>query len=145
MAAPPARDVCFLRLAGAGRGSDAEHDDFSDGDALDEQEGAISAENAQPAFDLTPPVKWQYAGDGFDKLKVLVRGCRQDRGIPPPGRDDNEESADERSALESTAAGRFANEHHVSVHGWSTAGRHASVRLPRTARSYLDRVANAAS
>src|SRR5437868_2034053 len=42
---------------------------------LDEQEGTIGAEEAQRAFNLAPPVERQYAGDGFDELKVLVRGC----------------------------------------------------------------------
>jgi len=40
---------------------------------LDEQEGTIGAEEAQRAFNLAPPVERQYAGDGFDELKVLVR------------------------------------------------------------------------
>ena len=62
----------------AERVSDAEHDDFADDDALDEQEGAIGAEDAQRVFNLAPPVERQYAGDSFDELKVLVRGCRQE-------------------------------------------------------------------
>src|SRR6202023_2500191 len=121
MAVLPAWDV-LLRPAMAKRVSDAEHDDFGDDDALHEQEGAIGAEDAQRAFSLAPPVERQYAGYGFDELKILVRGCCEEGGVPPPGRDNNDESADKRSALERAAAGRFANEHHVSVHGWSTAG-----------------------
>ena len=35
--------------------SDAEHDDFGDDDALDEQEGPIGAEDPQRAFDFAPP------------------------------------------------------------------------------------------
>jgi hypothetical protein len=116
MAVLPAWDV-LLRPAMAERVSDAEHDDFGDDDALDEQEGAIGAEDAQRAFNLAPPVERQYAGDGFDELKVLVRGCREKGGVPPPGSDDDNESADKRSALENAAAGRFTNEHYVSVHG----------------------------
>ena len=76
MAVLPAWDV-LLRPAMAERVSDAEHDDFGDDDALDEQEGAIGAEDAQRALNLAPPVERQYAGDGFDELKVLVRGCRE--------------------------------------------------------------------
>jgi hypothetical protein len=38
----------------AERVSDAEHDDFGNDDALDEQEGAIGAEDAQRAFNLAP-------------------------------------------------------------------------------------------
>ena len=91
--------------------SDAEHDDFGNDDALDEQEGAIGAENAQRAFNLAPPVEWQYAGDGFDELKVLVRGCREERGVPPPGCYNDDKSADKRCTLERAAAGRFADEH----------------------------------
>jgi hypothetical protein len=30
--------------------------------------------DTQRAFNLAPPVERQYAGDGFDELKVLVRG-----------------------------------------------------------------------
>jgi hypothetical protein len=47
------------------RVSESKHDDFGDGDALDEQEGAIGAEDPQRAFDLAPPVKRQFAGDDF--------------------------------------------------------------------------------
>jgi hypothetical protein len=126
----------------AERVSDAEHDAFGDDDALDEQEGAIGAEDAQRAFNLAPPVERQYAGDGFDGLKVLVRGCREEGGVPPSGRDNDDKSADKRSALERAAAGRFANEYHVSVHGWSTTGSHASVRLSRAPALIWDRVAN---
>ena len=71
----------------AERISDAEHGDFGDDDAFDEQEGAIGAEDAQRVFNLAPPVERQYAGDSFDELKVLVRGCREEGGVPPPGRD----------------------------------------------------------
>ena len=38
----------------AERVSESEHDDFGDGDALDEQECAIGAENPQRAFDFAP-------------------------------------------------------------------------------------------
>src|SRR5436190_21428772 len=60
----------------AERVSESEHDDFGDGDALDEQEGAIGAEDPQRAFDLAPPVKRQFAGDDFDELKLCVRSAR---------------------------------------------------------------------
>src|SRR5258708_5187410 len=39
---------------------------------------AIGAEDTQRAFDLTPPVKRQCSGDGFDELKVLVGGCGEE-------------------------------------------------------------------
>src|SRR5215813_12625422 len=107
MAVLPAWDVCLLRPAMAKWVSDAEHDDFGDDDALDEQEGAIGAEDPQRAFDLAPPVKRQFAGDDFDELKICVRRRREEGRVPPPGRDDNGESADERSALE--CAGCAAN------------------------------------
>ena len=45
----------------AERVRDAEHDDFGDDDALDEQQGAIGAEDAQRAFSLAPPVERQLA------------------------------------------------------------------------------------
>ena len=61
----------------AERVSESEHDDFRDGDALDEQEGAIGAEDPERAFDLAPPVKRQFAGDDFDELKICVRGRRE--------------------------------------------------------------------
>ena len=62
--------LCLLPPTAAEKESNAEHDDFGDGDAFDEQEGAISAEDAQRAFDLAPPVKRQCAGDDFDELKI---------------------------------------------------------------------------
>jgi hypothetical protein len=49
--------LCLSRLAAAERVSDAEHDNLGDGNGLDEQEGAIGAEDAQCAFGLAPPVK----------------------------------------------------------------------------------------
>jgi hypothetical protein len=68
-----------LLLPSAAKGvSDAEHDDFGDGDALDEQESAIGAENPQRAFDLAPPVKRQFAGDDVDELKICVRSRREE-------------------------------------------------------------------
>lgn len=98
----------FLLLlpAAAERVSESEHDNFGDGDTLDEQEGAIGAEDSQRAFDLASPIKRQFAGDDFDELKICVRSRREEGRVPPPGRDDNGESADERSALERTAASR---------------------------------------
>jgi hypothetical protein len=123
----------------AERVSESEHDDFGNGDALDEQEGAIGAEDPQRAFDLAPPVKRQCAGDDFDELKISVRSRREEGRVPPPGRDDNGESAYERSALECAAAGRSPNEYQVSVHDWSTIGRHVSAcRGPRA--SWLERI-----
>lgn len=98
--------------------SDAEQDHFGDDDGLDQQEGAIGAENSQRAFGLTPPVKRQSASDDFDEPKVFVRSRRQEGCVPPPSRNDNCKSADERGALEYAAAGRSPNEDQVSVHGW---------------------------
>ena len=96
--------------------SESEHDDFGDRDALDEQKSAISAEDSQRTFDLAPPVKRQFAGDDFDEPNICVRSRREEGRVPPPGREDNAESADERSALKCAAAGRSPNEYHVSVH-----------------------------
>src|ERR1700693_3085485 len=129
MAGSAGRDVRLSRPAAAKRVRDAEHDDFGDNDTLDEQEGAIGAKDAQRAFNLASPVNRQDAGDDFDEPKVLVRGCREEGSVPPPRPDDNQEGANKRSTFENAVAGRFANERDVSVHGWSTAGRHASVRL----------------
>ena len=126
--------VLVLPPAAAERVSESEHDDFGDGDALDEQEGAIGAEDPQRAFDLAPPVKRQFAGDEFDELKICVRSRREEGRVPPPGRDDNGESADERSALECAATGRSPNEYHVSLHDWSTVGRALQLGLSRATR-----------
>jgi hypothetical protein len=112
----------LLSPAAAERVSESEHDDFGDGDALDEQEGAIGAEDPQRAFDLAPPVKRQFAGYDFDELKICVRSCREEGRVPPPGRDDNGESADERSTLECAVSGRSADEYQMSIHDWSTVG-----------------------
>src|SRR5215472_7713144 len=65
---------------------------------------------------LAPPVKWQFAGDDFDELKICVRSRREDGRVPPPSRDDNAEGADESSALECAAAGCSPDEHHVPLH-----------------------------
>jgi hypothetical protein len=122
------RIAVVLPSASAERVGESEHDDFGDGDALDKQERAIGAEDPQRAFDLAPPVKRQLAGDDFDELKICVRSRRKEGRVPPPGRDDNGESADECSALECAAAGRSPNQYHVSLHDWSahfsSAGRH---------------------
>jgi hypothetical protein len=75
-----AHAVLVLPPAAAERVSESEHGDFGDGDALDEQEGAIGAEDPQRAFDLVPPVKRQFAGDDFDELKICVRSRREERG-----------------------------------------------------------------
>jgi hypothetical protein len=61
------RNLQHRLTAAAEKVSDSEHGDFGNGDALDEQEGAIGAEEAQRAFGLTPPVERQCAGDSFDK------------------------------------------------------------------------------
>src|SRR5205823_1713286 len=94
--AQSAHAVLLLRPAAAEGVSDAEHDEFSDGDAFDKQEGAIGAEDPQRAFDLAPPVKRQFAGDDFDELKICVRSRREEGRVPPPSRDDNSESSDKR-------------------------------------------------
>jgi len=117
--------------------SESEHDDFGDGDAFDEQEGAIGAEDPQRAFDLASPVKRQFAGDNFDEPKICVRRRREEGRVPPPGCDDNGEGADERSALECAAAGRSPNEYQVPLHEWSTVGPYASAR-PVASRALLD-------
>ena len=111
--------------------SDAEKDHFGDDDGLDEQEGAIGAKDSQRAFGLTPPVKRQSAGDDFDEPKVLVRSRREEGCVPPPSRNDNCTSADERRALEYASAGRSPNEDQVSVHGWVNVW---TTRLIATAR-----------
>src|ERR1700680_2995748 len=120
MAGFAGRDGCLSRPAVAKRVRDAEQEDFGDNNTLDEQEGAIRAEDAQRAFNLAPPVNRQDRGDGFDEPKFLVRSCREEGGVPPPGPDDNQGGTNKRSAFENAVAGRFGNERHVSVHGWST-------------------------
>jgi hypothetical protein len=44
----------LLLPAAAERVSESEHDEFGEGDALDEQEGAIGAEDPQRASTLLP-------------------------------------------------------------------------------------------
>src|SRR5690242_13487276 len=100
IAAPEPMRIQLLPRADADRVSDAEQDAFGDGDALDQQEGAVSAEDPQSAFDLAPPAKRQYAGDDFDDPEIYVRSRSEEGCVPPPGRDDNGESTDERSAFE---------------------------------------------
>jgi hypothetical protein len=131
-----AHGVLLLPRA-AERVSESEHDGFGDGDALDEQEGAIGAEDPQRAFDLASPVKRQFSGDDFDELKISVRSRREKGRIPPPDRENNGESAYERSALECAAAGRSPNEYQVSLHDWSTVGPHVSARSKSRATRFL--------
>src|SRR5882672_7432595 len=59
---------------------------------------------AQRAFGFASPVERQCAGDGFDEPKVFVRGGGEKGGISPPGCDDDEESAEKRSAFKCAAA-----------------------------------------
>ena len=59
---------------------------------------------------LLPQSNGNFAGDDFDELKICVRSRREEGRVPPPGRDDNGESADERSALECAASGCSPNE-----------------------------------
>ncbi len=108
IAALPAETVprCLSRPAAAKRMRDAEHDDFGDGNTLDEEEGAIGTEDAQRALNLASPVNRQETGGGFDESKVLIRRSRQEGSVPPPGPDDNHKSTDQRSALEDAAASR---------------------------------------
>jgi hypothetical protein len=141
---PPNYQLCgkiahgvLLLPPAAERVSESEHDGFGDGDALDEQEGAIGAEDPQRAFDLASPVKRQFAGDDFDELKISVRSRREKGRVPPPGRENNGESAYERSALECAAAGRSPNEYQVSLHDWSTVGPHVSARSKSRATRFL--------
>jgi hypothetical protein len=51
----------------------------------------------------------------FDELKISVRSRREEGRVPPPGHDDNGESAYERSALECAATGRSPNENQVAA------------------------------
>src|SRR5260370_17267588 len=115
MAVSAGRDVCLSRPAVAKRVRDAEHDDFGDNNTLDEQEGAIGAEDAQRAFNLAPPVNRQDAGDGFDEPKILVRGCREKAAVPPPGPDDNQQCTYKRRAFKNLESTRFAIHRPVSV------------------------------
>jgi hypothetical protein len=108
--APSPGTAQLLRPA-AERVSDAEEDDFGNGDGLDQQESPIGAKDSQRAFGLAPPVKRQCAGDDFDELKIFVRSRREEGCVPPPGCEDNGESADERRALECAAASRSRNQH----------------------------------
>src|SRR5262249_3489418 len=85
---------------------DAQHNNLRYRNRLDKQEGAIGTEDPRCAFGLTPPVKRQRTGADFDEPKIFVRSRRQERCVPPPGSDDNRESADERRALESATASR---------------------------------------
>ena len=111
--------------------SDAEHDEFGDGDGLDQQQSTIGAEDAQCAFGLAPPVKRQQAGNDFDQLKIFVCSRREKRRIPPPGGGYYGKTADECCALERAAACRSANEPDVSVHDRSTVKRTVSSAVAR--------------
>src|SRR5215510_13704127 len=73
----------------------------------------------------------------IDELKVCVRSPCEEGRVPPPSRDDNAESADQRSALECAAAGCSPDEHYVSIHDWSTVGPHVSAR-PVSGHALLD-------
>ena len=103
----------------------AEQDALGDDHAFYEQERAIGAEDAQYALNLAVPIRRQCSGDGFEEMEVFVGSPREQRGIPPPGRDDDDKTADESCALEGAEAGSPPSQEEVSVHGWSTVGRPA--------------------
>ena len=79
---------------------DAEHDELGDGYALDEQEGTVSAEDAERAFRLACPVRGQDTRGRLDQLKILVGSSGQDRGVPEPEGDDQKQGAYQRSSFE---------------------------------------------
>ena len=82
---------------------DAEHDELGDGYALDEQEGTVSTEHAERAFRLACPVRGQDTCGRLDQLKILVGSSGEDRGVPEPEGDDQNEGTDQRGSLECAA------------------------------------------
>jgi len=82
---------------------DAEHDELGDGYALDEQEGTVSAEDAERAFRLACPVRGQDTRGRLDQLKILVGSSGQDRGVPEPEGDDQNKGAYQRGSFECAA------------------------------------------
>src|SRR5439155_24591774 len=95
-----------------------QHDELSERDTLDQQEGAVGAKNAERAFGLARPVRRQQTRGHFDKPKVLVCSCRQKRGIPKPDRNDDDEGSDKRGRLKRPAPGPRCDEDHLSIHVW---------------------------
>ena len=82
---------------------DAEHDELGDGYALDKQEGTVSAEDAERAFRLACQVRGQDTRGRLDQLKILVGSSGQDRGVPEPEGDDQNEGAYQRGSFECAA------------------------------------------
>ena len=82
---------------------DAEHDELGDGYALDEQEGTVSTEHAERAFRLACPVRGQDTRGRLDQLKILVGSSGQDRGVPEPEGDDQNEGTYQRGSFEYAA------------------------------------------
>ena len=71
----------------------AKHDELGEGYALDEQEGAVSAEDAERAFGLACPGKGQDTRGRLNQPKIFVGSSGQDRGVPKPEDDDQNEGA----------------------------------------------------
>ena len=81
----------------------AKHDELGESYALDEQEGAVSAEDAERAFGLACPVRGQDTRGRLNQPKIFVGSSGQDRGVPEPEDDDQNEGADERGGFECAA------------------------------------------
>jgi hypothetical protein len=82
----------------------AKHDELGEGYALDEQEGAVSAEDAERAFGLACPVRGQDTRGRLNQPKIFVGSSGQDRGVPEPEDDDQNEGAYERGGFECAAS-----------------------------------------
>ena len=96
--------------------SNPEHDQLYDGDRLGKQQRAVCPKEAQSAFELAPPIKRQELRQGFEQPEILIRGHRQQRGIPKPGGGDQDEGADERETFEDAAPGDPRDEKSPGVH-----------------------------
>ena len=81
----------------------AKHDELGEGYALDEQQGAVSAEDAERAFGLACPVRGQDTRGRLNQPKIFVGSSGQDRGVPEPEDDDQNERAYERGGFKCAA------------------------------------------
>ena len=97
---------------------DAEHDQLGERDAFDKQQRAIGTEDAERALGFACPIGRQDTGGRFDEAKVCVGRRCQERGVPQPGADDDDEGAEQRYGFEAAAPNPPYQGDCPARHGW---------------------------
>ena len=96
--------------------SERKHDELGDSHGLDQQKRAIGPEDSQRAFDFARPVEWQKPRDRFHQPEILIRGGREQGGVPKPRGDDQHERTEQRDCLEHAAPEEGHDQHRSAAH-----------------------------